>query len=164
MNRLFKGLLFNAFMATQVSAAPVQITAGMASLDQSSHEHILSDDVTLDDTQQHLRAASVRLKTNADNALVFAIAKGDKTQRAHLWSTEKNPTVHAYADEIEYHPNEHRVILTGHACLSQGQNSFSAPKIIYNTATQHVLSQKEGKERTTIILSESHEHFIRKKP
>ncbi len=151
------------FVCGVVCASPIEITAGQVSLDQHLHEHILSENVQLDETQRHLTASWVKIKTDEDNELVLAIAKGDQKQRAHLWSTEKEPSLHAYADEIEYYPKEHRVVLLGHAFISQGKNSFSAPKIIYNTLTEHVQSQKEGQERTTIILSEPHEHFIRKK-
>ncbi len=142
-------------------ATPINISAGFASIDQNTHEHLFRQEVQIDDDHQHLRAAWVKVTTDQQNQLVQAVAHGDHNTAAHLWSTEKEPSLHAYANEIQYYPKEHRVILTGNAHLAQGKNSFSAPKITYNTLTQHIVSEAQGDQRTTIILDQDHDALIR---
>lgn len=149
------------FFTSTLHAAPININAGFASIDQNTHEHLFRQEVQIDDAQQHLRAAWVKVTTDEHNQLVEAIARGDHSTAAHLWSTEKEPALHAYANEIQYYPKDHCVILTGNAHLSQGKNSFSAPKITYNTLTQHIVSESKGAQRTTIILDKDHDALIR---
>ncbi len=148
-------------IATTLHASPIKINSGLASIHQTSHQHLFTQQVQMDDEYQHLRAEWVQVTTDDHNQLLSAIARGDSTARAHVWSTEKTPILHAYANEIQYFPREHRVVLIGNAHLSEGENSFSAPKISYNTLTQHIISEAQGHERTTIILSQDHEHLIR---
>lgn len=146
---------------TKLQAAPITISAGFASVDQSTHQHVFREAVQIDEIHQHLRASHVEITTDIHNQILSAIARGSKNTPAHLWSTEKKPTLHAYANEIQYFPQEHRVVLSGNARLSQGKNSFSAPKITYNTVTQHIVSEAQAHQRTTIILDETHDSLIR---
>jgi lipopolysaccharide export system protein LptA len=136
----------------------VYLHAGSASLNQSTHSGIYTHFVAIDQGTTHLRADKAETKTNEKNQLIFAIAKGNETERAHVWTlSEKNkPPVHSYADIIRYYPMEHRVELTGHAEVIQGDNAFKAPHILYDTLTQHVVTKPEGNERTTIIFNPSH--------
>jgi len=136
----------------------VYLNAGSASLNQSTHSGTYTHLVAIDQGSTHLRADHAETKTNCKNQLIFAIAKGNKTERAHVWTlSEKNkPPVHAYADVIRYYPIEHRVELTGHAEVTQGNNAFKAPYIWYDTLTQHVVTKPDGNERTIIIFTPSH--------
>jgi len=133
------------------------LKAGSASFNQSTHSGTYSHLVALEQGSTHLRADTAETKTDEKNQLIFAIAKGNTTQRAHVWTlSEKNkPPVHAYADIIRYYPIEHRVELIGHAEVTQGDNSFKAPHIMYDTLTQHVITKSNGNERTTIIFNPS---------
>jgi lipopolysaccharide export system protein LptA len=142
-------------------ATPIHIEANFASVNAGTHQHRFQEKVHIDETHQHLRAAWLEVTTDAHHQLTSAVARGDRHTRVHLWSTEKSPTLHAYADEVQYFPQIHQVIFIGHAHLSQGKNSFSAPKIVYDTLTQHVESEGLGHGRTTIILEQNHDTFIR---
>ena len=132
----------------------MQLRAGAADIDQQAHRGIYLDDVQLDQGTTHIRAAEALTEGNAKNQLIKAIIKGNKIAQAHYWTlaTPNKPPVHAYADCINYYPNTHLIELIGHARVEQGEDSFSAPSIRYDTLHQHVLSQSNGVGRTTIII------------
>ncbi len=132
----------------------MQLSADTADLNQQTHQGEYIGNVQLDQGTTHLRAASARTEGDKQNKLILAIAKGDSKKQAHFWViTELNkPPLHALADLIQYFPERNIVELIGNARVTQGENSFSAPKIIYDTVKQHVVSRSNGKERTTIII------------
>ncbi len=137
--------------------AIVYLSAGTASLNQETHTGTYSHQVRVDQGSTHIRAHTASTSGNNKNQLVHAIIHGNQKQQAHLWTTpspNKLP-IHAYADLIHYYPLEHRVELMGHARIIQNKNSFSAPKIYYDTVKQQVTTEQQGSERTVIIYDQS---------
>lgn len=136
------------------SRAILELRSGKVTFDQKKHYGVFSDHVELDQGSTHIRAFKVITETNDKNQLVKAIIMGQAKELAHYWSlmAENKPPVHAYADQIEYYPNEHLIKLIGHAHIEQGTNSFSAPKITYNIETQKVLTEAKKDQRTLIIF------------
>lgn len=130
------------------------LAADVADLNQKTHYGEYHGNVQLDQGTTHLRAATAQTQANAQNKLLFAFAKGDNQEQAHYWVKPaiNKPTLHAFADAIRYYPQRHLIELIGNARIVQGNNSFSAPKIHYNMRTQHIVSQTDGKTRTTIIV------------
>ena len=110
--------------------------------------------IELDQGTTHLRAASATTNTNLKNQLINAIAKGNESEQAHFWTTTDGhkPPLHAYANTISYFPEKHLIYLTGNARVSQGNDSYSAPTIHYDTLHQHVISKAEKKRQTVIII------------
>ena len=133
---------------------PMQLRAGSADLDQQAHRGIYIKDVAIDQGTTHIRAAEAMTEGNDKNQLIKAIIKGNKTMQAHYWTlaSADKPLVHAYADCINYYPNNHLIELIGNARVEQGTDSFSAPKISFDTLHQHVMSKSEDQGRTTIII------------
>ncbi|WP_242602210.1 lipopolysaccharide transport periplasmic protein LptA [Legionella nagasakiensis] len=132
----------------------LQLQADSADLNQEKHRGIYIGHVELDQGSTHLRAAEAITEGNSDNKLIRAIAKGNQEEQAHYWTltAEDKPPLHAYADKIYYYPESHLIELIGQARIEQGQNSFSAPKITYDTERQHVLTQRDKKARTVITI------------
>lgn len=135
----------------------MQLRAGSAELDQKAHHGIYTGDVELDQGTTHIRAASAVTESNLKNQLIRAVIQGNKTAQAHYWTTATTdkPPLHAYADTIYYYPERHTIELIGNARVEQGSDSFSAPKISYDTLQQHVITNSDGKKRTTIIIHPS---------
>lgn len=132
----------------------MNLRADTADLNQETHRGVYVGDVQLEQGSTHVEAAEAVTEGDANNKLIRAVAKGDKKVQAHYWAltaTDK-PPLHAYADEIIYYPDRHLIELIGDARITQGDNSFSAPKISYDTERQHVITQRDGKLRTTIII------------
>lgn len=132
----------------------MELSADTADLSQETHRGEYQGNVTLDQGTTHLRATRAVTEGNQQNKLEVAIAEGDKGNQAHYWTQTAldKPLLHAYADTIRYYPDKHLIELIGHARVEQGDNSFSAPKISYDTLKQHVLSQRDSTSRTLIII------------
>lgn len=132
----------------------MHVVADTADLSQQKHEGIYTGNVEFVQGTTNLHAAHAITKANAKNQLTLAIANGALGKQAHYWteSGPNKPPFHAYADKIHYYPLQHKIELIGNARVEQGPNSLSAAKITYDTLAQHVVSQSDGKTRTTIIL------------
>ena len=132
----------------------IELRAGSADINQQTHQGIYLHDVQLDQGSTHLRAHKAVTTGNDKNQLIVAIIEGNQNAQAHYWTTPAadKPAMHAYADTIHYYPARHLIELIGHARVEQANNSFSAPKIKYDTQAQHVVSQAAGNGRTTIIF------------
>ncbi len=160
VNNIIFLLLLSLCVNGQVFALPedrqelMHLKADSADLNQSTHRGVYSGHVELDQGTTHVRAVEAITEGNEKNQLIKAVAKGSKKDQAHYWSLpdKDKPEVHAYADSIYYLPEKHRIELIGNARIVQGNNSFSAPKIIYDTEKQHVITQASGNQRTTIIF------------
>ncbi|MGC1181997.1 MAG: lipopolysaccharide transport periplasmic protein LptA [Legionella sp.] len=131
----------------------MQVMADSADLRQHEHKGAYTGNFELIQGTTNLRADTAITQGDEKNQLVLAIANGSKDKQAHYWTLNEpnKPIVHAYADTIKYYPVRHVIELIGNARVEQGNNSFSAAKIIYDTIKQHVLSQGNGKQRITII-------------
>lgn len=159
VNRFGFTLLFFTFttcFALQEDRTQImQLSANAADLNQQTHQGVYSGAVQLDQGTTHVRCAEAITEGNEKNQLVKAIIKGDQNAQAHYWTDTalNKPPLHAYADIIYYYPERHLIELVGHATIEQGTDSFSAPKISYDTLHQHVLSETDKtKARTTIIF------------
>lgn len=132
----------------------LKVCADSADLNQSTHQGFYEGHVEINQGTTHLRAAKAITEANTKNKLIKAIALGNKQKQAHIWTLmeDNKPILHAYADKIYYYPKRNLIELIGNARIVQGDNLFSAPKIIYNTLEQHVVTEKKGKTRTSIII------------
>lgn len=136
------------------SQASVEMRSGQVTLDQKNHSGVFSDKVELDQGSTHIRASKIITQTDDKNALQKAIIIGTNQHLAHYWSlmSPDKPELHAYAERIEYYPKDNLIRLIGQAHIEQGNNSFSAPQISFNTATQKVITEARPNERALIIF------------
>lgn len=132
----------------------MNVVADSADLNQQLHRGTYVGNVQFVQGTTNLHAAHAITKGNEKNQLVFALAKGKPNEQVHYWTNAgpNKPPFHAYADIIRYYPLKHLIELEGNARVLQGKNSMSAAKITYDTVNEHVVSQSQGKTRTTIIL------------
>lgn len=137
-----------------------QLAADTADLNQQTHRGEYVGDVQFDQGTTHLRAAKAITEGDKQNKLLFAVAFGDKNKQAHYWEQTAidKPLLHAHANEIRYYPDRHLIELIGNALVVQGDDSFAAPKISYDTEKQHVVAKNDGKSRTIIIMHPGKKH------
>ncbi|MDF1758856.1 MAG: lipopolysaccharide transport periplasmic protein LptA [Legionellaceae bacterium] len=135
----------------------LELQADSADINQSGHVGTYTGKIEFDQGTTHIRASKAITHSNDKNQITKAVLYGDKTSQAHYWATvsKDKPDMHAYADIIYYIPETNTIKLEGHARVNQGDNSFSAGTITYNTATKNITSsnmdkQKDG--RTVIIF------------
>lgn len=143
----------SAHAMTEDQEKVMHVMADSADLSQQQHKGVYTGNVSLVQGTTNLQADKAVTLGNEKNQLVVAIANGTPGKQAHYWTTTdpKKPPLHAYADIIRYYPLRHLIELIGNARVEQGENSFSAAKISYDTVKQHVLSQGDGNKRITII-------------
>lgn len=132
----------------------MHVVSDSADLSQQNHKGVYTGNVEFTQGTTNLHAAKAITQGDVKNQLTLAIAKGTHGKQAHYWTetSPNKPAFHAYADTIKYYPLKHLIELSGNARIEQGPNSMSAPKIIYDTLKQRVVTQNNGKNRTTIIL------------
>lgn len=150
-------LWYPAFSLPDDEKQPMILSADTADINQLTHSGEYKGKVQFDQGSRHLRAAKAITLNNDKNKLISAIVYGNQDNPAHYWEKTAldKPAFHAYAQEIRYYPEKHLVELIGDARLEQGNDSFSAPKICYDTLKQHVTSIPNSNQRTTIIIHSS---------
>ena len=136
----------------------VFLQAGHADLNQQTHIGHYTHHVQLTQDTTHIEADNATTEGDDDHQLIKATINGDKTKRAHYWTIPTSGTLplHAYANTMIYYPERHLIELIGDAHVEQGQDSFSAPKIRYDTKHQHVLSN--DKQTPTAIIIHPRQH------
>ena len=132
----------------------MHVVSDSADLSQQNHKGTYTGNVEFVQGTTNLHAALAITQGDNKNQLTLAVAKGSQDKQAHYWTETgpDKPPFHAYANTIKYYPTRHLIELVGNARIEQGTNSLSAAKISYDTIEQHVISQGDGKTRTTIIL------------
>lgn len=143
----------NLFAMPEDQHQPLTLSANSADINQETHHNKFIGNIELDQGTTHLRAIKATTETDQQNKLISATAYGNAENLAHYWTQPglNKPIMHAYADIIHYYPNRHLIELIGHSRVEQGDNSFSAAKITYDTLAQHVISQSDPNTRTIII-------------
>jgi len=144
----------NSYSLPSDKTQKIEFNAGSADINNQKHLGVFTNDVIIDQGTTHIRAAKAITVGNEKNKLIKAIIYGDIKNQAHYWTTTTTdkPPVHAYADTIYYYPVDHKIKLIGNAKVIQGLDSFIAAQIIYDTLEQHVISQSDNMNRTTIIF------------
>jgi len=124
------------------------ITADFSSYNSKTSTTLFVGNVNVNQGTTHLTADRLTTKSNSQHKMEEVIAYGSKDQ-AHYWTTripEELPT-HAKANLIKFYPLQSLVKLEGNVILTQGENSFQGPFILYNMQDQVVTvpSSKEGR-------------------
>ncbi len=145
-----------SFALENDSSEPLELKANSADINQGEHTGKYIGEIEFDQGTTHIRADKAITQTDANNKLSAAIIYGNKTNQAHYWSNiaKDKPALHAYADIIKYYPDKKIIELIGNARIEQGENLFTAPKIIYDIQKQHIVStsMQNNKQKTIIIF------------
>jgi lipopolysaccharide export system protein LptA len=144
----------SAFALEDDKNQPVSVQADSVSIDNKEGKSQYEGNVSVQNGSTHLTAAKAVVYTTKENSIKEAIAYGAGKVQAH-YSTitdPKKPELNAYADTIQIFPDKHIVYLIGNAKVSQGDDFYQAPRIEYNSETQHVFSPQSAHGRTTIVI------------
>ena len=120
----------------------------------ATHQLHLEQDLHIDQQDTHLRAQNITTYGDAQHPLLTAKINGSELHPAHYWSILKpnDPAMHAHADQMLFDNVSQTIDLTGRARIIQGPQSFTAPRIRYDLAHQHVISSPTNLARTTIVI------------
>lgn len=150
---LLMSMTSKTFALPEDKSEILHLSASTADINQKTHRGAYHGKIEFDQGTTHLRADDAITIGDKDNHIIKAIAKGG-SEPAHFWTQAKKDEapMHAYAKTIIYEPNLFRIQLIGEAKVLQGDNSFSAPKIVFNTKTQHVITTPDAHSQTVIII------------
>jgi lipopolysaccharide transport protein LptA len=109
--------------------------------------------VKVDQGGTHLLADRVTTHSSLHHKIEEAVAYGIK-KPADYWTIPKkgDPLFHAQARFIRFYPAKSQVFLEGDVVITQGNNSFHGPLIIYNIKDQTISAPASNKGRATIII------------
>jgi lipopolysaccharide export system protein LptA len=143
-----------AFALPHDSEKNMHITADTTLLNYKSGFNTYEGNVKIDQGETRLTADRLTTQNNARHKMEEAIAYGTAQQLAHYWTIPQpgDPVFHARAKIIKFYPIKSTVVLQGDVVVTQGDNSFKGPEIIYNIKDQTVLSPATKKGRSTIVI------------
>lgn len=147
-------MTFTAHALAEDQNQVLLISSDNADFNHKKHQATFKGNIEIIQGSTHLKAHEIHSKADKNNHLTFAIAYGNKNEQAHYWTLpEKNKEIlHAYADKIYFYPDKHLIKLIGNAKITQENNLFKAPIILFDTKNQHVISESNTNEKIKIII------------
>lgn len=142
-------LLFFFMLASTAIALPgdrtqqMQISADSSHLDLKKGVYIYTGNVISTQGSSYLKGDIVTSKTDNEKQLISIIAESKHGELAHYHTTPKegDKPLDAKASTIYYYPRTNKIIFEGHAVVTQGSNTFTGPKFIYNLVTQTIITE-----------------------
>lgn len=142
-----------AFALSEDSQQPIHIAADASQFNYKSGVNHYEGNVKIDQGTQHVIADRVVTTNNAKHKIETAIAYGLKQPAVYTTIPKAGDAVfEAKADIIKFFPTKSTIILVGNVIVTQGENSFHGPLIIYNTKDQIVTAPASDVGRATIII------------
>lgn len=153
-------LLFFIFFIKVAFALPndreqlMHIDADSYELNYKTGIDIYEGNVKVDQGTTHLIADRVVTEKNKDRKMISTIAYGNE-QLAEFTTIPKEgeEIFHAKAKVIKFYPETSLVQLEENVIVTQGENSFHGPIIIYNMKDQIVSTPASPNGRATIIIN-----------
>lgn len=110
---------------------PLQISADHVFLNHATGINRYEGRVTLIQGTSELTATTMQVTLDHHNQLKKILATGIPARYRTLFDKTK-PQIIATADNMEYYPQTHTLILIDHASVTEGENRFCASRIEYN--------------------------------
>lgn len=139
--------------ASSNTQQPLHIMADSSLFDYKSGINTYEGNVKVDQGSSHLLADKVITKNNAQHKIAEATAYGLKNLAEYTTLPKPgDPLFHAVAKIIKYYPPKALIVLEGDVTVTQGENSFQGPVIIYNMEDQTVTVPSSKIGRATIVI------------
>jgi lipopolysaccharide transport protein LptA len=156
---LFAGIAVPLLVGS-VFAAPlpddekeINTEAGWSEVDLKNGVLIYHAPVIITQGSRRLESDLLTVWRDADGKLNKAIAKGKPARYQGLTDADpKSPILYASAETITWDAKNGKLILTGNAKVTQNGDVFTAPVMEYYMEENRVVSPKNEKGRTKIIL------------
>lgn len=135
---------------------PIQVQAQRMVWDNQQQQATYSGQVEVIQGQLLLQSEHLQLNRNADGSLrqASATSPGGEAYMSDLPKPDAEK-VEAWAETIDYLPEEERVVLTGNARLLQGSDSFRGHRLTYHLTNQNVQAEQSGSDspRVEVIFT-----------
>lgn len=158
--RVLNLLFFTLFILGNAYALPtdreqlMHIDADSYELNYKTGIDVYEGNVKVDQGTTHLIADRLVTEKNKDRKMISAIAYGTN-QLAEFTTIPKEgeEVFHAKAKVIKFYPETSLVQLEEEVMVTQGENSFHGPIILYNMKEQIVSTPASQNGRATIIIN-----------
>lgn len=135
------------------SEQPMKIVADASLFNYKTGVDTYEGNVKVDQGTTHLLADKLITEKNEHHKIVSAIAYGTQ----HLAELTTLPSVssqilHAKSNIIKFYPSTSILILENNVVVTQGENSFHGPRIIYNMKEQMIAAPASKNGRATIVI------------
>jgi lipopolysaccharide export system protein LptA len=146
-------LPLTAFSLPEDQARPLNITADSTVFNYKTGIDTYEGNVKVDQGSTHLTADRLVTQKNKQHKMILATATGIK-QFAEYSTLPKpgDPALYAKARIIKFYPITSTVVLEQEVTVTQKENSFHGPLIIYNMKDQVVTAPASQNGRATIII------------
>jgi len=159
MCRALLNIIFLLLMPTSTFALPedreqpFNIVADSSIFNYKTGIDTYEGNVKVDQGTSHLTADRLVTQKNKQHKMTAAIATGIK-KLAEYTTVPKigDPTLNAKAKVIKFYPPTSIVILEQDVVITQKENSFHGPLIIYNMKDQIVTAPPSKNGRATIVI------------
>jgi len=135
---------------------PVQVTAQRMEWNNERQVGIYRGEVEANQGELRLESETLTLYRGPQGQLTQALAEASEglAYMRDLPNLDE-PEVEAWAETIDYHPAEEKIILTGQARLVQGEDSFRGHRLTYHLTTQDLVAEQAESEdsRIEVILT-----------
>lgn len=160
--RKFFCLLWLLALSCSAAALPedaqqiMSIVADASVFNYKTGTHTYEGNVKIDQGTTHIIADRVITHNNSKHKIAEAIAYG-LTHLAEYTTLPKvdDPILHAKARVIKFYPYKSLAILENEVTVTQGNNSFAGPLIIYNMKDQIVTAPASKTGRATVVIEPS---------
>lgn len=144
---------FSAWALPMPSTEKITIAADSSLFNFKTGIDTYEGNVKIDQGTTHFTADRLVTKKNNQHKLVEAIAYQVHRPAEYRGLTQpNNKELHAQAAVIKFYPQDSTVVLEGHVVLTQEDNSFHGPKIIYNMKNGTVSVPPSNQGRSTFII------------
>lgn len=149
-------LLFLSLQALALSddgKKAMHIMADSSTFNYKTGSNTYEGNVKIDQGTTHLIADRLVTSNNDKHKMQEAIAYGLIKNAEYTTLTKPNgPVFHATAKIIKFYPLKSNVVLEGDVIVTQGENSFHGPVILYNIKDQIVNAPASNRGRATIVI------------
>lgn len=131
----------------------IHIVADSTLVDYKTGSNTHEGNVKVDQGSTHLIADKLTTTNNAKHKMEEAVAYGITRLAEYSTTPKEGDTLFvAKAKIIKFYPQKATVVLEGDVTVTQGENSFQGPLIIYNTKDQIVTAPASKSGRATIVI------------
>lgn len=157
MYRTLNAIVITVFMTMAVFAfddkQTLKISADSSMFNFNTGENIYEGNVQVIQDTTHLNADKIITKNNKEHKIIEAKAFGG-TKLAEYSTIPKpgDPIFKATAKIITFYPPTFTVVLEGNVKVTQGENSFQGPLILYNMKDQIVTAPASKIGQATFMI------------
>lgn len=149
------GIFFSisAFALPGDVSKPLSIVATSSVFNYKTGSNLYEGNVKIDQGTTHLTADRVVTQNDKQHKINMAVAYGIYRLAEYTTLPKKDDLIfHAKAKVIKFFPQTSLIILEGDVFITQGENSFQGPLILYNMKDQLVTAPASKLGRATIVI------------